>query len=172
MLSYLFHIFAAATICMHTYLLYNTYACMCLYTGYIFAICKEAVKKFVILPFKLCFMGMMPSHDHIKELPCELNEGKHATEPTNYTTFKEMNQTWKSSDFFVHDSRRIAPNHLCNGSGYLFIFSEDKGYISIAIEQTYKLHLQPVEEIRLHEDIKELVIGMIGFRGPNKNFTL
>ena len=71
----------------------------------------------------------------------------------------------------MNNSCRIAPNHLCNG--YLFTFSEDKGYISIAIEQTYKLHLQPVEEIRLHEDIsKELVIGMIVFRGPNKNFTL
>ena len=41
----------------------------------------------------------MPSHDHINELPCELNEGEHVTEPTNYTTFKEMNQNWKSSDF-------------------------------------------------------------------------
>ena len=198
---------------------------MCLCTGYILTICKEAVKKFVILPFKLCFMGMThhvnikksphqltkPSignknylytttegihvrylftitetvkrfvvlpyklcfvrmiPNHIKELSCELNEGEHDTEPTNHTTFKEMNKNWKPSMW--HNSYRIVPNHLCNG--YLFIFSDDRGYIGVVIEQIHNIDLQPVEENTLNKDIsKELVIGMIGLGGPDEDFTI
>ena len=123
---------------------------------YLLTVYIEAVRKFVILPIKLCFLGAMLNRSK-EVLPCEVDKNPHATEPTNDNTTIIKLKSYNSSNLMVHNVFQIARNRLWNFDffGEEINMTTTTNLITSAAEEQYFQWAN--EETRLSR--KELVSG-------------